>query len=213
MSLRLPAGFAADAQIEVKRSRFLAHVARVDDEDAARAAVAAARSAHPDARHHCSAFIVEVPGAQPVERSSDDGEPSSTAGTPMLEVLRGAHLTQVVAVVTRYFGGTLLGTGGLTRAYADAVAAALAGTPRVRPITRHLVAFDVGPQDAGRVQGSLLAHGVEVVDAAWAASVRLTLAVVDPAEAAASVAGLLQREVTLTRVGTTVTEVPVHHSS
>lgn len=209
MSLRLPAGSSAAAQLEVKRSRFLARVARVDDEDAARAVIAGARATYPDARHHCSAFIVEVPGAQPVERSSDDGEPSGTAGTPMLEVLRGAELTQVVAVVTRYFGGTLLGTGGLARAYAGAVAAALEGTPRVRPVTRQLVTFEVDPGEAGRVEGALLAHGIDVVETAWAAAVRVTLAVGDPAEAAASVSGLLQREVSLTGAGTSVIEVDV----
>lgn len=206
-ALRLPAGFAAEAEIEVKRSRFLAHVARVDDEQAARAVVAAARRDHPDARHHCSAFIVEIPGAQPVERSSDDGEPAGTAGTPILETLRGAGLTQVVAVVTRWFGGTLLGTGGLARAYADAVAATLADTPRVRPVRRELVSFDVRPDEAGRLQGALLAQGLDVVDAHWGASVRLTLAVPDVADAAAAVAAIAQRPVPPILLGPTVTEV------
>ena len=88
--------------------------------------IARVKSQWPDARHHCSAFIVAVAGQHDVEHSSDDGEPSGTAGRPMLDVLRGAELGQVCAVVVRYFGGVLLGTGGLVRAYSDSVHAALA---------------------------------------------------------------------------------------
>ena len=111
------------ATIEARRSRFLADLARAPTEEEARAVIDAARRAHHDARHHCSAFILGVDGR--VERSNHDGEPSGTAGAPMLEVLRGSGLSDVVVVVTRWFGGTLLGTGGLIRAYSDAVAAAL----------------------------------------------------------------------------------------
>ncbi|MFC6713803.1 IMPACT family protein [Branchiibius cervicis] len=107
--LTLPTGHALTAEIDVRRSRFLAVVCRVGDESAARAVIAGCRSAYPDARHHCSAFVL---GPAPrTERSNDDGEPSGTAGAPMLQVLRSADLSDVVAVVTRYFGGTLLGTG------------------------------------------------------------------------------------------------------
>ena len=109
----LPRGFQARTETEVKRSRFLATLARADDEQQARDVIALVKAEFPDARHHCQAFIVDVPDAQPIERSSDDGEPAGTAGMPMLETLRGAGLGNVVAVVTRYFGGTLLGTGGL----------------------------------------------------------------------------------------------------
>ncbi|QIK72495.1 YigZ family protein [Propioniciclava coleopterorum] len=176
----LPRGFEARTETEVKRSRFLATVARVDDEAQARDVIALVRAEFPDARHHCQAFVVDVPDAQPIERSSDDGEPAGTAGMPMLEVLRGAALGNVVAVVTRYFGGTLLGTGGLVRAYSDAVSSALAGAPRVRPERRLLWGVDVPAAEAGRVQGALLNRGIDVLDAAWAESVRLTLAVADP---------------------------------
>ncbi|MDR1512366.1 MAG: YigZ family protein, partial [Propionibacteriaceae bacterium] len=94
----------------IKKSRFLATVARADDEAAARAVVGEERSRHPLARHHCTAFIVESGSGRPTERSSDDGEPPGTAGTPMLAQLRGSGLVNVVAVVTRYFGGVKLGT-------------------------------------------------------------------------------------------------------
>lgn len=113
----------ASAEIEVRRSRFLCDVAPVATEEAARAFVDEVRSRSRDARHHCTAFVLGPDGA--TARSNDDGEPSGTAGAPMLDVLRGQELTDVVAVVTRWFGGTLLGTGGLIRAYGDAVTAAL----------------------------------------------------------------------------------------
>lgn len=118
------AGFA---ELEVSRSRFLAHVLPVREEAQARDAVAELRAAHHGARHHTSAFLLGPGGA--VRRSSDDGEPSGTAGAPMLEALSGAGLSDVLAVVVRYFGGVLLGTGGLARAYRGAVTAAIECTP------------------------------------------------------------------------------------
>ena len=110
------------AEIEVSRSRFRCALVRVDDEMSARSVVEQARKEHWNARHHCSAYILG-PGRS-IERAQDDGEPPGTGGAPMLEVLRGREVSDIVAVVTRWFGGTLLGTGGLTRAYADAVRAA-----------------------------------------------------------------------------------------
>src|SRR5699024_3604111 len=124
---------SATAEIEVKRSRFRCDLTRVETEEAAREAISRARSQFWDARHHCSAFLLGPEGAaESMERSSDDGEPAGTAGAPMLEVLRGAGLRDVVAVVTRWFGGTLLGAGGLVRAYSDAVRAAVEVAPGQR---------------------------------------------------------------------------------
>ena len=114
-------GSLTTGEIEIKRSRFITWIGRADDGGEARDLIAMAKSEYPDARHHCSAYIHEVPGANRVERSSDDGEPSGTAGRPMLDVLVGSGLTDVAAVVIRYFGGVKLGTGGLVRAYSDAV--------------------------------------------------------------------------------------------
>lgn len=113
----------ADAEIEIKKSRFLGHVAPVATEAEARAVIAERRSLHPKARHHCTAFVLDSDSR--TQRFSDDGEPAGTAGTPILEVVTGHGLTYVVAVVTRYFGGTLLGAGGLVRAYGQATSAAL----------------------------------------------------------------------------------------
>lgn len=165
----------AQAEIEVKRSRFLCTVARVEDEAAARAVVDRLRKEHHDARHHCSAFVLGPDGA--VERSSDDGEPSGTAGAPMLEVVRGAGVSDVVAVVTRWFGGTLLGAGGLVRAYGDAVRAGLdaAGTQR-RSLVQELL-LEVDHADAGRVESELRTRGVAVLDSDYAGAVTLRLGV------------------------------------
>lgn len=209
MTLWLPRGFRGRTGTEVRRSRFLTTLARVDDEDAARFVIAGVRAEFPDARHHCVAFIVEVPDAQPVERSSDDGEPAGTAGMPMLEVLRGSGVSNVVAIVTRYFGGVLLGTGGLVRAYSDAVAAALADAPRVRPETRQLVGLEVAASDAGRVQGALMNRGIAVVDAAWGDDVLLTLAVPDADAALPLVREVAQADVDLVDLGHDVVEVPL----
>lgn len=110
-------------EIVEKKSRFIATLAPVDSEEEALAFVEAVRKKYYDARHNCFAFITGRDGK--MEKCSDDGEPSGTAGRPMLEVLRGRELTNVAVVATRYFGGTLLGTGGLVRAYTQAVQAAL----------------------------------------------------------------------------------------
>jgi uncharacterized YigZ family protein len=171
---RVP-GRTGTALLEVKRSRFLGVVARVSVEAEARAVVEAARKEHWDARHHCSAFVLGPDGR--VARSSDDGEPAGTAGAPMLEVLRGAEVSDVVAVVTRWFGGVLLGAGGLVRAYGDTVRTALddAGV-RER---RLLALFDVTADHAaaGRLENELRARGVLVRDVTYTAAVTLRVAV------------------------------------
>jgi len=138
----------AEAEIEVSRSRFLARLERVETEAEAREAIARTRSAHPKARHHCSAFVLGPDGA--VRRSNDDGEPGGTAGAPILDAVTSAGLSDVVAVVTRYFGGVLLGAGGLTRAYRSAVAEAVhdAGvvTRSLRQELRIGLAYDAAAQ-------------------------------------------------------------------
>lgn len=169
---------AAEAEVEVRRSRFRCRVVRVDEEAAARAVVEEERRRHFDARHHCSAFVLGPRGE--VERSSDDGEPAGTAGAPMLEVLRGRGLSDVVAVVTRWFGGTLLGAGGLVRAYSDAVRAALdqAGTRERRLVTVHQVTVPHG--EAGRVEHALRAEGFAVLGVEYGAQAVLRTAVPVP---------------------------------
>ena len=162
------------AEVEDRGSRFLCTLRRVATEDEARTLVADLRREHHDARHHCSAFILGPAGA--VQRSSDDGEPAGTAGAPMLDVLRGAGLSDVAAVVTRWFGGTLLGAGGLVRAYGDAVRGAVADAGVLRRSLLTELALELDHADAGRVEGDLRSRGVVVLEVAYDARVRLLLA-------------------------------------
>lgn len=150
-------GATASAEIEVKRSRFLCALRPALTEEEARQAIDEARRAHWDARHHCSAFVLGPRGD--LRRSNDDGEPSGTAGMPILDALTGAELTNVVAVVTRWFGGTLLGTGGLVRAYGDAVRAALDLAVVEEYARMTLVSVGVDMADVGRVENALRTAG------------------------------------------------------
>lgn len=107
-------------QIEEKKSKFIASIFPVRTEEEAMELIEQTRKKYWDARHNCMAYVIGESG-NPLMRCSDDGEPAQTAGRPMLDVLLGQNLHNVLAVVTRYFGGTLLGTGGLVRAYSSAV--------------------------------------------------------------------------------------------
>lgn len=124
---------AGEAEFTEKRSRFLGHVRPVETEEEAKAFIAEMKKKYYDARHNCWCYIIK----DSAERYSDDGEPQGSAGIPMLEVFRREGMTNVVCVVTRYFGGVLLGTGGLLRAYTKSAKDALdaAGVSVVRPWT------------------------------------------------------------------------------
>jgi len=171
-----PADELVTHEFEVKRSRFIGWVARATTEEEARAVIAAAREEYPDARHHCSAFIVHQDGAQPIERSSDDGEPSGTAGKPMLEVLKGSGMQDVVAVAIRYFGGIKLGTGGLVSAYTESVADTLEQVTRVTREVRELGTVDFPHAEAGRIESELRTAGIDVVDVEYGRAATYTLA-------------------------------------
>ncbi|MFJ1796735.1 YigZ family protein [Kitasatospora griseola] len=166
-------------ELEIKKSRFICHLARVADEEAAQAFIAAIRKQYWDARHNCTAFVVGE--EQPRERSSDDGEPAGTAGVPMLEVLRRRGVTDTVAVVTRYFGGIKLGAGGLVRAYGASVSEALdeIGLLERRPVALLSVAVD--HTRAGRLENDLRAAGYTVAGLEYLADgVRIEVGVPEP---------------------------------
>ncbi|MBM7366954.1 IMPACT family protein [Gordonia hydrophobica] len=184
--LTLAAGSDVVGTIEVKRSKFMAVLRRVDDEESARALVAELRRAHRDARHHCSAFVLGTRGE--TTRTNDDGEPSGTGGAPMLDVLQGAELSDVAAVVVRWFGGTLLGAGGLARAYGDAVTAALESATLVRREQRVLSRVDLPHADAGRVEADLRGRGIEVLGTEYGAQATLLMATNALADAEIAVA-------------------------
>ncbi len=205
MTLLLPLGYAGSASIEVKRSVFLAEVARVGDEEAARAVVAAARKTHAGARHHCSAFVVGVDDAHPVGRSSDDGEPAGTGGMPILAALHGAGLVDVVCVVTRWFGGVKLGAGPLARAYGDAAGAALAAAPRVERVVHPQWRVHVSYADVGRLVNELTARGL-TVRPEYNAAASLLVSAKSGTDVEALVASLTQGSGVLERAGTVVVE-------
>lgn len=164
-----------EAEIEVSRSRFRCELVRVEDEMTARGVIDGIRREYWDAKHHCSAFVIGPTGA--LERSNDDGEPPGTGGAPMLDVLRGNHVSDIVAVVTRWFGGTLLGTGGLSRAYADAVRAALEASELVERVEQELCEVVVDLAHAGRLEHELRSRGTKVLAIEYTDVATLSLSV------------------------------------
>ena len=167
-----------DAIVEVKRSRFIGALRAVSSSGEAEAFLASERKIYHDAKHHCSAYIIRGrDGAPDTVHSSDDGEPSGTAGKPMLEVIDGAGLKDAVIVVTRYFGGTLLGTGGLVRAYTDAAKAALAdaGIAKMSLMQEFSVTFDY--THTGSIDHFIGHHDISRLDAVYTDKVEYHLAV------------------------------------
>ena len=147
-----------EVETKVKGSRFLGQAFRADDAESAGLAIARVRKQYHDATHHCSAYRVGTPESAE-ERSDDDGEPSGTAGVPILGAIRRDDLFGVFIVVTRYYGGTKLGTGGLVRAYGDSAREALAVAPR-RTVWREAT-FEIEStyEDVGAVEAILAREG------------------------------------------------------
>ncbi|SEB16323.1 IMPACT family protein [Paraburkholderia sartisoli] len=164
----LPA--ALTAELEIRKSRFIAHAIPVADRDAAMAALRHLRDAHPGATHVCWALLA---GGQ--SGMSDDGEPSGTAGRPILEVLRHHDLDGVLAAVVRYYGGVKLGAGGLVRAYTDAIATALQDAPRVERIAQVLLTVEVGYPDEARVRRWIEQEHHALEQSAYGMAVILTI--------------------------------------
>ena len=165
----------AQAELVEKKSRFIATIRPVSSEEEAVAFIEEMKKKYYDARHNCSAFVIGSKGE--LTRSSDDGEPSGTAGRPMLEVLTGSGIRNIAAVVTRYFGGVLLGTGGLVRAYSGAVKMALEQCetlPR-RYGVQMLIKTDYN--GVGKIQYLLGSKDVVIQDSVYAADVQMTVLV------------------------------------
>lgn len=135
----------------ISKSRFICSLKKVKTEEEAQEFIKAIKKEFWDATHNCSAYIID----EQHQRSSDDGEPSGTAGMPMLGVLRKQELQQVAAVVTRYFGGIKLGAGGLVRAYAGSVSQAIEAAGVARKVKMGLYVFSCSPGDAGKVTNLL----------------------------------------------------------
>ena len=165
---------SAEAEIREKGSRFLAVLGPADGEEAAKAGLAAVARRFPDATHHCWAWRV---GAPPRERSSDAGEPAGTAGVPILQVLRGAGLSDVLAVVVRWFGGTKLGKGGLARAYAGATREALRGLPVAVRVPAVRLTLQLPYERVGAVKRLIHPPAVELASEEYGQEARLVLVV------------------------------------
>lgn len=168
---------ALSIEIEkIKGSRFIADMGPAANERAATDLIAAVRAREPSATHHCFAYRL----GSGIERSSDDGEPRDTGGPPILRRILAADLSDVVIVVTRYYGGTNLGRGGLIRAYGAAAAAVIdEATFAVRPITE-LVSLEHSYEMSGQVESVMAGFGADVITADYGKTVTLGVAV--PAE-------------------------------
>lgn len=190
-------------EIVEKKSRFIATLRPVSNEEEAMAFIAEMKKKYWDARHNCSAYIVRDSSEEGkfLEKCNDDGEPSRTAGSPMLEVLKGAGLKNVAAVVTRYFGGILLGTGGLVRAYSQAVSEAVASAEIVkkRLLNRVLVRTDYNGY--GRLQYFATSEGFAIEDTAFSAEVEAVVLCDDRG------LGILTKKMTEATAGKAVIEV------
>ena len=193
----LAAGGGFRHEIEIKRSRFITVLRRAATEEDARALVSELRREFHDARHHCSAFVLGPD--RDIQRSSDDGEPSGTAGIPMLEALLRREtvpgvtdLSDVSAVVVRYFGGILLGAGGLVRAYSESVSTALELAPLVQRRRLRICAVRVPHAVAGRLENDLRSAGSTMAETGYEAqSTVLRLALPDAPDDLAAAADRL----------------------
>lgn len=167
---------AAETRVEIRvvNSRFVASAAPAATVEAARAFIDRVRAEMPDANHHVYAYLVGF-GGSVVAGASDAGEPSGTAGRPALAVLRGSGLGDIVVVVTRYFGGTLLGTGGLVRAYGDSVKAVLEALPRAEQVDRRTLLVSLNYAVYGACKQMFPHYEATILNEAFADDVMLTI--------------------------------------
>lgn len=164
----------ASGEIVEKKSRFIATVIHVESEEEANARIEELKKKYWDARHNCYAFILGK-GSETM-RFSDDGEPSGTAGKPILEVLKGRELTNTLVVVTRYFGGVLLGTGGLVRAYTDSTIEGLSNADLRTMQLMQCVGIDIDYNTIGKLKYMLASNEINILNEAYTDAVRVNIA-------------------------------------
>lgn len=164
-----------EGELIEKKSRFIATVIPVESEEEALAFIEAMKKKYWNATHNCSAYVIGEKGQ--LKRCSDDGEPSGTAGCPMLEVLEGEGIRNVAVVVTRYFGGTLLGTGGLVRAYSASVKAGLASSVIITKIPGVKLKIETDYTGLGKIQYLLGEMGIRTLDSQYTDHVELDVLV------------------------------------
>lgn len=163
----------ARTEIEIKKSRFIATAVPVFSAEEAKAFIKRIKEEFSDASHNVPAFIIGF-GASVTAHCNDDGEPSGTAGRPILAVLQGSGLGDVAVVVTRYFGGTKLGTGGLVRAYGDATKAVLEILPRAEKVPTHTVMLAIPYNYLDRIRLLVEAWNGRILDEDFAADITIT---------------------------------------
>lgn len=185
-------------EVEIKKSRFICFLKRIETEEEAKAFIQQIKKEHWKANHNCSAFVLG--DHHEIQRSSDDGEPSGTAGVPMLEVMKKNDLINVCAVVTRYFGGTKLGAGGLIRAYSGSVAQAIVHTGIVEGRLQQEVFVQLDYSNWGKMENFIASENLAVKDTQFTDRVVVTCMVdenqVDDFEA--QVTDLLNGQVSFT---------------
>ena len=197
-------------QEEIKKSRFICHAKRVYSEEEARDFITAIKKEHYKATHNCSAFIVGE--RSEIKRTSDDGEPSGTAGVPMLGVLENHNLTNVCVVVTRYFGGIKLGAGGLIRAYAGSVALAVKEIGIIEIKEQAGIAIQMSYAQYQEYSNFLKEHNLMELETTFTDQID-TIIYVDKEEKENTKAALVEffnGKVTLTDQGLREVEVPVN---
>ena len=159
----------------VKKSRFLGLACHVDSEDQAKSIIDARKKQHYDARHNCFAYVF----ADGIMRYSDDGEPQGTAGLPMLDVIKKNGLTDVLVISTRYFGGILLGAGGLVRAYTQSAADTLAAAPKAERVPCRIFSCTFSYTDWAKAEKKLTDSGYILDDADYQGDVSATFCVLN----------------------------------
>lgn len=175
----VPSG-TLEREIERRKSRFIARAGRVASREEAMAFLKAVRDRYPDARHHCWAYLVGDPDTAASAAMNDDGEPSGTAGKPILNVIQHKGIGDIMVVVARYFGGVKLGAGGLVRAYAGATEAVLSELPVAARVPLETVRMDMDFAHEQAVRHWAGEHDAEVLDVDYGEGVTVRLRV--PAE-------------------------------
>ena len=163
---------AGSKEIVIKKSRFIGHVKPVDSEDDANAFIEEIKKLHWNATHNCSAYMIGE--RDEIQKQSDDGEPSGTAGKPILEVIRNQGLKNVAIVVTRYFGGIMLGAGGLIRAYTDGAVAAIEAGEAITRVLHREIFVEIDYTWLGKVENELRGREVRMGETVFTDKVRLT---------------------------------------
>jgi uncharacterized YigZ family protein len=200
MPFSLDADERPSAEALIKKSRFVARLRQAGTEDEAAEFIASTRAIERGAGHHCFAYIIGDDEESQIGRSSDDGEPGGTAGAPILTALKARDLVNVVAVVSRYFGGVKLGAGGLVRAYSGTVTSAIE-TATLRPrISWDAFRLAADHSEAGRLQAELRNRGFAVADVTYGERAVITVMCTDEARLRTAVNELTSGSGELTHV-------------